>query len=134
MQQFNLTAVLGILLLSMPAAAQSFDSLPQLKNHSFAVYYSAGHDQRAETIAQRVENAIDYDQQLLGFKPTVTLVVLSVADWNKYTAMPVVYGMPHYNEKNKRLIVAAEDNPFWKSFLPPIDQLPQEMRQPILST
>lgn len=120
--------------LANPAKAQSIDSLNQLKGHSFQVYYSSGHQQRAQAAALRIEKAIAFHLGLLGFTPTVTLVILSTADWKTYTTEPVVYGMPHYNEKNKRLIVAAEDNPFWKSFLPPLDQLPENLRNPIQST
>jgi len=37
--------------------------------------------------------------------------------------------MPHYN--GKILIVAAEDNAFWKSFIPPVDQLPKDLAEKI---
>jgi len=114
--------------------AQNIDSLDQLKNHDFPVYYSSGHQQRAETTALQIERAMAYHQALLKFKPNVTLLILGAKDWNRYTTEPVVYGMPHYNEKNKRLIVAAEDNPFWKSFLPPLNQLPEALRKPIQTT
>ena len=130
MQQSFFISMLFALTLAQPVSAQSPDSLNQLKNHDFAVYYSVDHQQRAETTAQRIEKAMAYQQQLLRFKPTITLFVLSVADWKIYTS-GMVYGMPHYDEKDNRLIVAAEDNPFWKSFLPPPDQLPAELRGPI---
>src|SRR5690606_37925605 len=39
----------------------------------------------------------------------------------------------HYNDA-KTLIVASEDNPFWKSFIPPLDKLPNELAQQISST
>lgn len=119
---------------SPSAKTQSIDSLNQLKDHDFPVYYSSGCQQRAEIIALRVEKAISYHKELLGFKPTVTLLILSARDWKVYTMESVIYGMPHYNEKNKKLIVAAEDNAFWKSFLPPLDQLPEKLRQPIQTT
>ncbi|MGK2864081.1 MAG: hypothetical protein ACSLE0_19270 [Chitinophagaceae bacterium] len=127
-------SLLFALTMTPTAKAQSFDSLHQLKDHGFRVYYSPGHQQRAEIIAKRIERAISYHKQLLGFKPIVTLVILNEKDWNFYTSKTLVYGMPHYNEKNKRLIVAAEDNAFWKSFLPSPDQLPESLRQPIQTT
>lgn len=130
MQQSFFISLLFTLTLARPVSAQSPDSLNQLKNRDFAVYYSTGHQQRAETTAQRIGKAMAYQQQLLGFKPTITLYVLSVADWKIYTS-GMVYGMPHYDEKDNRLIVAAEDNPFWQSFLPPPDQLPAELRGPV---
>jgi len=124
-------SLLFIFNLISSANAQSIDSLNQLENHGFPVYYSSGHQQRAETIALRIEKALSYHQELLGFKPTITLVILDPKDWAIYTTEPVVYGMPHYNERNNRLTVAAEDNVFWKSFLPPLDQLPESLRNSI---
>ncbi|MEI9913204.1 MAG: hypothetical protein WDO71_28320 [Bacteroidota bacterium] len=66
----------------------------------------------------------------LRFRPTVTLLILSPADWSIYTNPNAVYGMPHYTN-DKTLIVAAEDNPFWKSFVPPMDQLPPSLREQV---
>ena len=42
------------------------------------------------------------------------------------------YGMPHYNE-NKTLIVACDDNDFWRSFIPPVEELPEELSQQVSS-
>ena len=117
-----------------PAKAGYKDSLIKLIKNDFAVYYSPGHYERAEAIAARFEKAFSFHRELLGFKPEVTLLILSSSDWATHTSKDVVYGMPHFNEKNKTLFVAAEDNPYWKSFLPPIDQLPEQLRKPIQST
>jgi hypothetical protein len=114
--------------------AQSQDSLHELRNQGFQVYYSSGHGDRAESIAMRIGHARKYHQELLQFTPTFTLMVLSRSDWKVHTTDPVIYGMPHYNEKSKRLIVSAEDNAFWKSFLPPLSQLPEELRKPVEAT
>src|SRR5690606_27769758 len=62
----------------------------------------------------------------------VTLFGFSSGDWSKYTNFPV-YGMPHYNDA-QTLIVASEDNDFWESFIPPLDQLPKELAQQIANT
>lgn len=129
MQQSFFVSILFALMFMQPVSAQSPDSLNQLKSQNFTVYYSTGHQQRAETTARRIENAMAYYQELLGFKPAITLFVLDTADWKIYTS-GMVYGMPHY-EKGNKLIVAAADNPFWKSFLPSPDQLPAELREPI---
>jgi len=121
---------LSILLSSLcvkPVRAQQFADLIVLKGRSIEVYFSPGYEVRAAAIALRVEKALTYDQQLLGFKPTVTLLVLSDADWNRYAAKGAVFGMPHYTDM-KTLIVAAHDNAFWKSFVPPLDQLPDNLR------
>jgi len=45
----------------------------------------------------------------------------------------MVYGMPHYTN-SKTLIVASENNDFWKSFIPPLDKLPKELASAIRET
>lgn len=130
----NISIIVGFaLLLVQPVKSQEFDKLTELKNNSFPVYYSTGNKQRTTTLAQRVEKAMSYHQQTLGMKPAFTLLVLSKDDWSTYTDFPV-YGMPHFNNQGKRLIIAAEDNEYWKSFLPPLDQLPQPLREKISAT
>ncbi|MFZ1783785.1 MAG: hypothetical protein WAU23_01180 [Ferruginibacter sp.] len=130
MKRLFIISLLIPLIFVQSASAQSTDSLNQLKDHDFPVYYSSGHKKRAEVTALRIEKAMAYHRQMLGFKPNVILFVLNETDWKVYTS-GMVYGMPHYDDKNNRLIIAAEDNPFWKSFLPPPNQLPNELREPI---
>lgn len=134
MKQYIFQFILFSFFLVQSAKAQPFSQLDSLKEHEARVYYSKGHQQRAAAIAGRVDKAMNYYRQLLDFKPVVTLLVLSTADWKMYTTMPVVYGMPHFNPTGKTLIVAAEDNPFWKSFLPPPDQLPADISMQIQAT
>lgn len=130
MKPYILLYMVAALLLAQPIKAQQYSQLHALDNHKAQVYYSTGHADRAKTIANRVGKAMTYYQQLLGFKPAVTLLILSPDDWTKYTSVPVVYGMPHY-ANNNTLVMAAEDNAFWKSFTPPLDQLPQQLSQQI---
>lgn len=133
MQQYIFQFMVFAFILVQPAKAQPFSQLDSLKDHVARVYYSSGYKERAETIIKRVDKAMAYYNQLLAFEPLVTLLVLSPGDWTRYTTLPVVYGMPHYNPGNKTLVVAAEDNPFWKSFIPPVDQLPKDLREKIQS-
>ncbi len=129
MQTRSFIFMLYVLLLAKPVNAQSYDQLNNLPGHFVQVYYSTGFKERASIIANRVDNAMVYYQQLLDFRPTVNFLVLDTSDWSKYTSFPV-YGMPHY-KNDKTLIVAAVDNPFWKSFIPPLDQLPADLRSTI---
>ena len=85
-----------------------------------------GHEQRAKQIAARVENVMTFYNGIIGFKPTVTLLLLSKADWSSYTDFPV-YGMPHY-KGDSTLVVAAEDNDFWRSLLS-VKDLPDDIRK-----
>ncbi|MEO5984505.1 MAG: hypothetical protein ABIP80_03310 [Ferruginibacter sp.] len=128
---FYLQAVLliaGVIYLN-DASSQGYSNLEQLKDSETQVYYSTGHEQRAKDIATRTQKAIDYNAQLLGFKPKVTLLILTPEDWSKHTTFPV-YGMAHYKD-DQTLVVATSDNDFWRSFIPPVEQLPTSLAEKI---
>ena len=95
--------------------------LDSLNNLNLKVYYSKGHRERAKEIARLSNSAIIYTAKLLDFTPKVSLLILSPSDWEQHTKMP--YGMPHYANSNT-LIVASENNALWRSFIPPLEQLP----------
>ena len=65
--------------------------------------------------------------KMLGFKPSTNYLYSGPDEWKKYATFPV-YGMPHYSDSS-RLVIASEDNPFWKSFLPPLDVLPAALAE-----
>lgn len=109
--------------------AQSYDKLNQLKETD--VYYSNGAEAKGIRMAEQLDKVFVFYDKLIQFKPSVTLLVLSPEDWSQYTSFPV-YGMPHYN--NRILIVASEDNDFWRSFIPPLDRVPKEFAQSIEQT
>jgi len=88
-------------------------------------YYSPGNAERAKIIVARCDRAIKYVNGLVGFTPNVSLFILNSEHWKKYATFPL-YGMPHYTD-DKRLVIASEDNDFWKSFIPPLDQLPPDL-------
>jgi hypothetical protein len=73
-------------------------------------------------MADRVASVLDLFGPRLGIRPDVTLLVLSPGDWFNHTRFPV-YGMPHILG-GSALIVAGEDNDFWRSFLPDPATLP----------
>ncbi len=112
--------------------AQAVDSLNYLAGHTTKTYFSEGSKKQAETMAARCDKVLSFYKKRIDFQPEVTLLVLSKADWSHYTDFPV-YGMPHYNDA-QTLIVASEDNAFWKSFIPPLDQLPPELSRKISKT
>lgn len=123
---------LSILLSISYIQGQTFENLNHLKGHNLETYYSDGSNTQAEQMAALCDSVISFYSATINFKPSVTLLVLSPTDWKKYTNFPV-YGMPHY-PNNQTLVVASEDNDFWKSMLPPLDKLPQELAQQISNT
>lgn len=107
------------------ANEQKKTPLIELKGFSQQIFFSPGHEGRAKEIAARSDKAITYFNGLFGFTPNTKLYILSKVDWSAYAA-PIVYGMPHFPDSS-RLVIAAEDNDFWQSFLPPLDKLPASL-------
>lgn len=108
-------------------AKTSNEAFPLLELQGFTqtYYYSPGHKARAKSIAVFLENAGNYFQKELQFHPEIELYILAPQHWKDVAAKPLqdVYGFPH-NIDDERLAIAAEDNDLWRSFLPPVDQLP----------
>jgi hypothetical protein len=123
---------LCILLVAPEIEAQSYENLNRLEGRNLDTYYSEDSYGQAVHMATLCDSVMSFYDSLIQFKPSVTLLVLSPADWSKYTRFPV-YGMPHYPD-DKTLIVASDDNDFWKSMLPPLDQLPSELAHAISET
>jgi hypothetical protein len=109
-------------------AQSQYKGLDSLNNYNLKVYYSKGHGERAKEIARLSHNAIHYTAKLLDFTPKVSLLILSPSDWEQQTKMP--YGMPHYTNSNT-LIIASENNPLWRSFIPPLEQLPATLAEQV---
>lgn len=114
--------------------AQPEDTLHRLKGISFPVYYSKTHKERTVFIAKLLEKAFIYQSKNLDFKPNINLMVLDSIDWKMYSSPGAPYGMPHYNNDKKRLVVAAQDNAMWKGFLPPADKLSPDLKDDIIKT
>ena len=118
--------LLLILTFEQLAFAQSDTvSLPKLSGYSHTVYYSQGHEERAGIVANFMEGATNYFTKELKIAPKAKLFILAPQDWKTYAQFPV-YGMPH-NLDWIRLAIAAEENQFWQSFLPPLENLPPPM-------
>ena len=112
---------------SAKPAADSI-AMEELTGYTQTIYYSSGYEKRAKDIARFLEDAGKYFQQQIGFTPKTKLYILGPSDWKYFAAKPLldVYGFPH-NLDHERLVIAAEDNDLWRSFLPPVNQLPAEM-------
>lgn len=123
---------LCIFLAAAELGAQSYEKLHRLKGTNLQTYYSKDSYDQATHMATLCDSVMSFYGSLIAFKPSVTLLVLSQDDWSKYTNFPV-YGMPHY-PNNNTLVVASNDNDFWKSMLPPLDQLPTELAKAVSDT
>ncbi|MCH4822237.1 hypothetical protein ML462_03540 [Gramella lutea] len=123
--------VLNILLLLpfLDVRAQSYLDLPKINSNQTETYYSENAKNRAANIAFLFDKVIAFYEPILDFSPKVTLLVLSPEDWVKHTKFPV-YGMPHYID-GETLVIASEDNDFWKSFIPPLEKLPKTLADEI---
>jgi hypothetical protein len=110
------------------ASSGRIDGLQALNGYTQTFYYSTGHEKRAGDIAVFIENAGRYFQNEVAFTPKIQLYILAHRDWKKWAAKPLheVYGFPH-NVDDSRLVIASEDNDFWRSYLPPADKLSPSM-------
>ena len=99
--------------------------LEVLSGYTQTYYYSMGEQQRAEKIAGFMENAAAYFRKEIGFTPKTKLYILAPQNWKDFAAerFQEVYGFPH-DVDSSRLVIAAKDNDFWKSFLPTVSKLP----------
>jgi hypothetical protein len=126
------TIVFSLVFFHIYSAAQPYVELSELEGNIIKTYYSPGNEERAKVITERVEKTINYIAGLVDFTPKVNLFMLSPEHWEKYATFPV-YGMPHFTDDHK-LVIASEDNPFWKSLIPPLDQLPADLAAAVKKT
>lgn len=113
--------------------AQTYDGLQKLGNISQNVYFSENAKERAVKISTDVAKAETYFQKQFNVKPSYTLLVLSPTDWKKHAHPQAIYGIPHYLPDG-RLVVASENNDFWKRNAAPVDKLPQELAEKMKAT
>ncbi|MCH7403504.1 hypothetical protein ACFOUP_00020 [Belliella kenyensis] len=122
-----------ILALPLCLKAQSYDELNHLESSGETkTYYSDGAKDQATSMTETCNNVIAFYKPLIDLDPSITILVLSPKDWEKFTTFPV-YGMPHF-ANTQTLVVASEDNDFWKSFIPAVGQLPTELSDQIKNT
>lgn len=117
-----------LILASFNVSGQLYDSLQRLNIVTQKVYFSVGAKERAVKIGEYVAKAEEYFKKELNIQPQYTVLVLSKADWKKFAHPNAIYGIPHYLPDG-RLVVAAENNEFWKRSLPPLETLPKELAE-----
>ena len=110
--------------------AQDLASLRHLKAAEIDVYYSDHEEVSARFSGDLCAGADAYFKATLEeLEVPFQLLVLSEADWPVYTNPKLIYGMPHYKDDGKSLVVAAEDNMFWRMQLPDTASLKAPYKQ-----
>ncbi len=118
------------ILLTSGFSQTSYESLTRIQGTSETVYTSKGQEELGVNLVRLVEGANNFMSALVGIPaPKTTVLILSQEDWGKFTNPQIIYGMPHYTPGGATLIVAAEDNDFWRANMPPLDQLPDHLQQ-----
>lgn len=122
---------IGLLCCILNSQAQQVSLLKKAtKDSHLPVYYSDGFDKPALELARLCHEALEFMHTSVEKVPmTVELVYLSQADWKPVLNTDLIYGMPHFSPDGSYLIVAAEDNAFWKSQMPLVDQLSPEWQK-----
>jgi len=116
--------LLAFLVASTSLFSQDLKDLSHAKLNSVDLYFSAGHELEGAFIGQLTDEANAYFTSILGQTVDQTkLLVLSNSDWGKFTDPNLIYGMPHYSGRGEALVVAAEDNDFWRMQMPDVSQL-----------
>ena len=95
--------------------------LSEVRDEPFPVLASAGVEKVAEKVAWRTERACRHLSAVLGTTAEVIVKVLTPEDWEAHATFPL-YGMPHVADE-RTLVVAGEDNEFWRSIVPPVTDL-----------
>lgn len=92
--------------------AASTPTLQTVGGLAFKLEHSDGIEARAREIGEIVAAGLAALSKELGFSPTLRLLVLSRADWPRFTTNPV-YGMPHCLD-GQTLVAAADPPDFWE--------------------
>jgi hypothetical protein len=114
------------------SSAQEEPNLIALSDRTAEYRVSATHVELGIYLADLLDGANRYFNQVLDAAiPEVSVYIVSRDDWGIATNPQVIYGMPHYTQQ--RVVVAAEDNPFWQANLPRDEDLTEELRQKLMS-
>lgn len=126
-------SILTLLLVTNLTFAQKYDSLQKMGGIEQNVYYSENAKKRAVAIFNNVSKAESFFEKKFDVHPNYDLLILNPSDWKLYAHPNAIYGIPHYLPDG-RLVVASENNHFWKRSIPPLDQIPPPMAEQMKKT
>jgi hypothetical protein len=95
-----------------PQLTASLHTLQTAEGFAFKLEHSDGLELRTREIGDIVASGLSVLSNVLGFSPSLRLLVLSRADWPRHTRNPV-YGMPHCLD-GQTLVTAADPPEFWE--------------------
>jgi hypothetical protein len=97
-------------------------ALNNIPGHPFPVLANPGLETAAIAAGEQTARARDHLTGVLGTTPDVTVKVLAPDAWEAHATFPL-YGMPHFADEHT-LVIAGEENEFWRSITPPLAELP----------
>jgi hypothetical protein len=104
--------------------AQDKPALQEWSIGETAIFYSQDQEVSAQFSGEICYEANSFFKRTLdNLEVDYKIYVLSKEDWAHYTDPNLIYGMPHFIPNEKRLVVAAEDNAFWRMQLPDFSSL-----------
>jgi hypothetical protein len=124
------TALTPLRLPASPIAEQQASASPDttlrdLPAYAFPVRHSPSVEARARVLADRVGSVLDRFGPRLEVRPVLNLLVLAQEDWSVHTRVPI-YGLPH-TQGGRTLVIAGEDNSFWRSQIPDPSSFPDDV-------
>lgn len=130
MKTLNLIFVL--LLMPISLFSQTFEGLKKSETQP-NVYYSTNAEESAKRIGKSVAGAEAYFSEKFKTKPFYNLLILNPEDWKTFAHPNAIYGIPHFLPDG-RLVVAAENNDFWRRNTPPVSKIPKELANQLVAT
>lgn len=87
------------------------EGLIEVEGSDPPTFGSRGVEDRAGALAALAADAYDYLATLLGFRPSLQVLVLSETDWK--SKGEATYGLPHSLFGKSSIVVAGTEAPFW---------------------
>nr|HMP31627.1 hypothetical protein [Saprospiraceae bacterium] len=115
----NIIFNLFIALICFQGLSQDFPDLRYHEAGAINLFYSHKTESNPLLLGVLTNDAHRYYTKVLGdLDMQVNLLVLNPDDWKKFTTPQIMYGMPHWRRTDNALIVASDDNFFWRAHLP----------------
>lgn len=80
-KQYKSILFVCFFLFSQTVYAQKYSDLTSLDGYKTKVYFSTGNDERAKTVAERMDRVLEYYYTQIVYEPEVTLLILNPVDW-----------------------------------------------------